>query len=225
MGMFMLDILLLRIEPIVHRRSVGSSIDNNCEYFVKVSEDELLKFSITKSYYSKTDELRNKSRKISEEICDRKNLGYVVAIDRFPLSRYTEYEKVSTHGSQVYSRYEVECVSECVPYDHILLICPNTPPILLSDLKFAYSKYAYQHSDYDSVMFLPDTVLSVKTLFGQIEGITLSVDGEHLLDPEYEQVHFILQAERINCSDAVLFHYLRSESVTDNSDLDTEDSD
>lgn len=205
----MLDILLLKLEPINYPHSDFVPIEDNKKFSLKVSDEDSLEFEVKLAHYT-SDHGNEFFRRINNDIS-------VFLIDQYSVQRYHGGAKLLPDRSSSVNRYEVECLSKDGDYDHIILVCPDNELVILAGLDFAYQSEADITKDSRGFLFHNVNFLCVKTFFGQFRCINLSVYDELGLDPNFKGQYYALRAERINCSDAVLSHYLHN-------GLDIEDS-
>ena len=65
--------------------------------------------------------------------------GYVVAIDKYSISRYREGVTLANqYESNNFSRYEIQDLYPNRENDVKILLCPDYKPVVLADLNFAY---------------------------------------------------------------------------------------
>lgn len=123
--------------------------------------------------------------------------GHVVAIDRYPLTRFREGARL-TEGSQwTYYDFEVSDF-ENAGCPCMVLSLPGQKPMLLSELRFACDARGVEGYTPEAIVFHKDAVLSVRCPFGDISGIALTHYREHALAPESNTLVWTMRFEKLS---------------------------
>ena len=209
----MLDILLVKIQPMdlqhynrpedfgyfrEKTRDFEISVLNGDSLRFKASKVDYIGPNISSQYNTPFDE---KVTAINNEL-DVEHGGTVVAIDRYPYSQFEggvkipeEQDSNDYRYSRRFSRYEIESQSEKIDYNSIILLVPCREPIILSTLKFACSQIQGICSSF--ILFEKETVLSLKSPFGEVIGIALKNHSEGALNPKSPILSYTLRFERV----------------------------
>ncbi len=209
----MVDVLLVRIQ-LTDRRT-----PEDFEYFGKETKDfkipvlngDLLEFKFSKEHYFCPNVHREyksifdeKAREINEEL--NVNFGgHVIAIDKYPYYQFENGVEIDEQRESTIHRYEIECQSEDFDYRTIILLIPGLEPIVLSNLnlKFAFSEKRGFYSPF--IFFKKETVLSVKSLFGEVIGINLEhCSNESALQPDRSDLCYAMSFEKVSLPAVVL---------------------
>ena len=194
----MLNILLVKLEPICDRGTDSNIVSDN-EYDVLVL-DERLPFSVDREYYSGSTEFNAKVNEINQ-LLGLEYGGHVVAVDRYPKS--SDHRGAEKTNSSGISRYTTNFTLDVSSYDLIILLCPDFERIVLAKLNFAYCGDAFIDGS-GQITFSKKAVLSVKTFWGDFRGIALHKYSNVALDPETPNKHYALQFEEKQIPEAVL---------------------
>lgn len=196
----MLNLLLVKLEPIYYRGSdlVGLAEDN---YYDVLVFEEREPFSICREYYKGGEAFNAKVDEINKSLGIEYG-GQVVAVDRYPKERDPNgAEKTDWSGIE---RYITEFSVDVSSYDLILLLCPDYVRIVLAELNFAYKGCAYIIATSGLLVFENKAVLSVKTFGGEFRGIALQTYNELALDPKTPNEYYALRFEKKLIPDGVL---------------------
>ncbi len=196
----MLNVLLVKLEPIFYRGSdlVGLGEDNYYDVLVFKDREP---FSISRKYYNGSEAFNTKVDEINKSL-GIENGGKVVAIDRYPKERDPNgAEKTDWSGNE---RYITEFTVDVSSYDLILLLCPDYERIVLAELNFAYKGYAYIIASSGLLVFENKAVLSVKTFWGEFRGIALETYNKLALEPNNPNDYYALRFEEKQIPDVVL---------------------
>ena len=105
------------------------------------------------------------------------------------------------------SRYEVECHSS-LTYDSVVLLVPDSEPIILADLNFA----CYRPKGYCSsfIAFDTEAVLSMKSPFGKVIGIALQYRNKSALHPNRSSLSYTMSFEKVSLPSIILQKLLKT---------------
>jgi len=120
--------------------------------------------------------------------------GHVVAIDKYPLTRFREGARLKAHAP--WSYYEFEADFEKAGCQCLVFSRPGEKPLLLSALRFACDARGVEGWTPEAIVFHKDAVLSVRLPFGEISGIALEHYREHALTPEANTLKWTLRFEK-----------------------------
>lgn len=219
----MLDVLLVKIQPTDRRLDDLEYFPNkdSLDFQVSVLNGDPLQFKASKEYYfqpnnpsryhlstfsEKTKELNNKLG-ISHR-------GIIVAIDKYPYSRFDEgvkiYEGQDSYRYNDYSRYEIECQSETFDYNSVILLVPGREPTILSTLKIACSDAGGFCSSF--IAFKKEAVLSLRSPFGEVISIVLEHCNKDALNPNHTGLCYTMNFEKISLPAVVLQKLLETKT-------------
>lgn len=198
------DILLAQIHPMDHHPNFQYFPDEKpSDFTVSVLNGESLQLTVSYvHYYARANSLIQKVDAITKNLCVDYG-GHVVAIDKYPHSRFRSgAQSVEKSQRSSFSRYEIECQYEKFGYDAVILVVPDSDPIVLSTLKFGcYDPKGYSAS---FIEFHSHSVLSVTSLFGDVRGIAFTNCNNEALNPNSTQLSYGMSFERISQQAALL---------------------
>ena len=201
----MLDVLLLKIDPLV------SVADQNAEYLkddsevtINVSPTASIVYTVKQKSYLGSEYYNERVGEIQDQL-DINFGGDAIAIDKYPKTRYVDGVEPTDKYSGI-KRYELEGISKDPKFDVAILICPDFKTVVLANLNFAY--YGDAQSSEDQLVFSHQSVLSFKTLFGQVHGVALYPYKNLALNPDYPSQYYSMTFEKIRCPDVVLKYML-----------------
>ena len=219
----MLDVLLVRIQPI--DRSLDDFeyfSEKTVDFTIPVLNGSLLQFQFSKEFYFAPNVgsrytpsvFREKAKEIDKELGVNYG-GHVVAIDKYPYSQFVNGVKKDEEQMATIARYEIECQSENFDYSTVILMIPGAEPTVLSSLKIAFSdKYGFSSSSF--IVFEKETVLSVKSLFGEVIGITLQhCQNESALEPNHIVLRYAMSFEKVSLPAVILQKLLETKPQAD----------
>ena len=195
----MLDVLLVKIQPtdlLSDQRPKdyeSFSNDNLLDFEVSVSNGHPLQFTVSKEYYVGSNAFYEKDNAIR-----------VVAIDKYPNSQFRKGVKVDEERSSGIYRYEVKCCSTDFAYDSVLLLIPNQEPVILADLNFAYGSASSKGYCSSFILFEKNAVISVKSPFGEVVGISLKHYNESALEPDSKNLGYTMSFEKVSLPAVIL---------------------
>ena len=196
----MLNVLLVKLEPLNYRGEDTKSLVSNEKYTVQLSEDQAADLSVVREYYVGSEEFNNKVDEIHNSLGIEYG-GRVVAIDKYPIESYHGgAEKTDWSGNE---RYITQFSVNASLYDLVILLCPDFERIVLADLNFSYKGSAYING-HGLLMFSNKAVLSVKTFWGEFRGIALQKYNKLALDPNNPNEYYIMRFEKREIPDVVL---------------------
>ena len=205
----MLDVLLVKIQPTdryLTEKAHGFKpfpIEEPSDFEISVLNGDPMQFRASKIYYyCKTEAYKTRVAEINENL-DVKHGGHVVAIDKYPFSRFKDGVKIEKGKTDTHC-YEVECRSENINYDALILLVPSKEPIILSTLDFAYGGDFMKGLSPDFIGFFQNCVLSVTTPFGEVKGIALRKFNEYALTPEYSDLFYTMSFEKVSLPAVIL---------------------
>ena len=205
----MLDILLVKIQSMdreLTEKEYGFKpfpIEEPSDFEISVLNGDPIQFRASKVYYfCKTKAYKTRVAEINENL-DVKHGGHVVAIDKYPFSRFKDGVTIGKGKTDTH-RYEVECRSENINYDALILLVPSKEPIILSTLDFAYGGDFMKGLSPDFIGFFQKCVLSVTMPFGEVKGIALRKFNEHALTPEYSDLFYTMSFEKVSLPVVIL---------------------
>lgn len=211
----MLDVLLVRIQPTdllsKQRPKDYESFPNNepLDFEVSVSNGDSLQFTVSKEYYAGSDAFCEKNNSIKEKL-EVSCAGYVVGIDRYPVSQFRKGVRIDERRNSGICRYEVKCCSTDFAYDLVVLLIPNQEPIILADLNFAYGGASPKGYCSSFILFEKNAVLSIKSPFGEVIGIALKHCNESALEPDSRTLEYTMSFEKISLPAVILQKLLES---------------
>ena len=205
----MLDVLLVRIQPTDRRLDDFEYFtEETVDFKIPVLNGDPLQFRFSREYYFCPNVRREyksifdeKAKEIDEEF-GVSYRGHVVAIDKYPYCLFGKGVKISEQQESTISRYEIVCQSEDLNYSVVVLLIPGREPIVLSTLKIASSDKRGFCSSF--IRFEKETVLSVKSLFGEVIGIPLEHCNESALEPDHVGLHYAMSFEKVSLPAVVL---------------------
>lgn len=206
----MLDVLLVRIQPTDRSlKDIEYFSEKDVDFKISVLNGAPLQFKFSKEFYfppniplgNKPTTFYEKTTEIDKElgVDDR---GHVVAIDKYPFSQFEdgvkEHKEQDSHisRSDCFSRYEIECQSENFDYNPIILLVPGQEPTILSALKIACSDERGFCSSF--ITFKKESVLSVKSPFGEVIGIALKHHARSALKPNHSGLYYTMSFEKVS---------------------------
>ena len=202
----MLDVLLVRIQPtdvLDHQRPKDFgffSEEKPLEFDVSVSNGDSLKFKASKKYYRGSDFFYERGKEIGEEL-NISNGSYVVAIDKYPISQFRHGAKTVEYQDSEICRHEVECNSS-LTYDLVILLVPDSEPIILSNLNFACCRPKGYCSSF--IAFDKEDVLSMKSPFGEVIGIALQHQNKSALRPNRSNLSYTISFAKVSLPAVIL---------------------
>ena len=203
----MLDVLLVRIQPrdkdIADLNPFPDAGDNDKNFKVPVinNNDKSLQFTVSRVSYSDPQILKEKISEIDKEL-GLKHGGHVIAIDRYPSTHFQNGAKKVDHTDTSLYRYEVKCTSEDFKYDSMILLSPNSEPIVLSNLDFAC--YCPKGFCASLIAFLNDSAISVTSKFGETIGVPLKTHCEDALEPNHSNLLYTMSFEKVSMPAVIL---------------------
>lgn len=218
---FMSDILLVQIQQTDHRPKSeyfeirDESVESQ-DFSISVLNGDSLQLRASDVRYTASSFLKNKITTIGEELGIDYG-GAVVAIDKYPRERFGGgAQKINNQNYSRYNnllrRYEIECLPENWKYDSVILLAPGSDTIVLSTLKFGC--YGLEGFSSSSIVFTDRLVLSVKSLLGEVNGISLTnqdVEVQSRHGVLYHQMSF----ERISLQSVLLHSALKGSKSVD----------
>lgn len=212
----MLDVLLVKIQPIDRSpKDTKYFNEETVDFKTPVLNGVPLQFQYSKEfYYSPNIPIGIKPFTFYEKAAEINNElgvdfgGHVIAIDKYPYCQFEngvkiDEEQKSANSPYVISRYEIECQSEEPDYSAVILLIPGREPTVLSTLKFAFSDKRGYYSSF--IVFGKETVLSVKSLFGEVIGISLEhCNNESALEPNRPGGHYAMSFEKVSTPAVIL---------------------
>ena len=212
----MLNVLLVRIEPrdkhIVGLNLFSDADQDDKNFKVSVTNGKSLEFTVYRVSYSDPHVLKKKASEIDKAL-GIKCGGHVIAIDQYPSSHFEKgAEKVDHTNTSLY-RYEVKCSSEDFKYDSVVLLSPNSEPIILSNLDFA----CYYPKGFCSslIAFFSDSAISVPSQFGETVGIPLKTHCEDALESNHSDLFYTMSFEKVSLPAVILQKLLESKPQAD----------
>ena len=205
----MLDVLLVKIQPTDllsdQRPKDYESFPNNepLDFEISVSNGEPLQFTVSKEYYIGSDVFYEKDISITKEL-GASYAGYVVGIDRYPVSQFWKGVRVDEERNSGICRYEVKYRSTDFAYDSVVLLIPNQDPVILADLNFAYGGASPKGYCSSFILFEKNVVLSVKSPLGEVIGIVLKHSNESALEPDSKNLGYTLSFEKVSLPSVIL---------------------
>lgn len=192
----MISVLLVKIQPMDLILDLESfPIEKQSKFDISILNDGLLHFTVSKVYYSGSEYFNEKIDEIHKHLGIDYG-GHVVAIDKYPDSRF-RHGATKTDFSGI-SRYEVECHTEGLVVDAIVLLPPVFSPIVLSTLHFAYGGDIPKGFCSSFIALPKDSVLSVTSLFGEVKGIPLKLCNKSALESDSRNLFYAMSFERIS---------------------------
>lgn len=224
----MLDVLLVKIQPMDMQhynrpKDFGYFNEKTPEFEISVLNGDILRFKASKVDYIGPNISSEYNTPFDEKIAainnelDVDHGGTVVAIDKYPYSQFEGGVKIpEEQGSNHYryqrrfSRYEIECQSENFDYDSVILLVSGIEPTVLSTLKIACSHIQGFCSSF--ISFEKETVLSLKSPFGEVIGIALKHHSETALKPDSPILSYTMRFERISLPGIILQKLLENKT-------------
>ena len=219
----MLDVLLVKIQPIDHSpEDIEYFSEKTVDFKIPVLNGTPLQFQHSKVHYFVHGVFRRnipatfyeKSKEIDKEL-EVNYRGHVVAIDKYPYCQFEKGVKIDEQRESTISRYEIVCQSEDFDYSVVVLLIPGREPIVLSTLKVASSDKSGFCSSF--IRFEKETVLSVKSLFGEVIGIPLEhCQNESALEPNHRRLHYAMSFEKVSTPAVILPKLLETGTQEEN---------
>ena len=221
----MLDVLLVRIQPTDRLpKDIDYFDEETVDFKIPVLNGNSLHFKFSKEYYFCPNVPREyksifdkKAQEIDKEF-GVNDQGHVVAIDKYPYCLFEKGVKIGEQQESIVSRYVIECQSKDFDYGVVVLLIPGREPIVLSTLKFAFSKKRGFYSPF--ILFEKKTVLSVKSLFGEVIGINLEhCSNESALQPDHSDLRYAMSFEKVSLPAVVLQKLLETKPQSESEPL------
>ena len=221
----MLDVLLVKIQPIDRSpKDTKYFNEETVDFKIPVLNGTPLQFQFSKEFYyspnipigRKPSHFLEKASEIDKELGVNFG-GQVVAIDKYPYCQFENGVKIDeeqkyANSQYVIPRYEIECQSEDSDYSTVILLIPGREPTVLSTLKFAFSDKRGYYSSF--IVFGKETVLSVKSLFGEVIGIPLEhCSNESALELNRPTLHYAMSFEKVSLPAVILQKLLDTPDV------------
>ena len=209
----MLNVLLVRIRPtdVLNYNKPDDfeffSSENPQDFEVCVSNGKKLQFTQSPVYYVGSDLFSQKDNEMRESL-DITYGAHTIVIDKYPGSQFIDGAKRGETGSSGIVRYEVEYRSEDFPYDSVILLVPDSEPIIIADLNFAYYKVTGSCSRF--ILLEKDAVLSFKSPFGEVIGISLKHSDKSALNPDSQFLSHTMSFEKVSLPAVILQKLLES---------------
>lgn len=204
----MATVLLVTLEPISYRDKHLTNIVEKEKYNVRIT-NERFGFSTVNEYYEGSEEFNEKIEEINKSL-EIEYGGHAVAVDQFPRDKYVNGAKIVDWSGirRIKTTFDINPLQ----YEVIILLCPDFERIVLADINFAYYGRDAFISSVGHIVFGNETVLSVRTVWGEYKGIALQNYNELALDPVYQkrQGYYAMRFERRGIPDAVLNTYLQN---------------
>ena len=206
----MLDVLLVRIQPTDRRLDdLEYFTEETVDFEISVLNGDPLQFRFSKEYYFSPNVRRgyksifDEKAKEIDKVLGVNYRGHVVAIDKYPYCLFEKGVKISEQQESTISRYEIVCQSEDFDYGVVVLLIPGREPTILSTLKIASSdKRGFSPS---FIGFKKETVLSVKSPFGEVIGIPLEhCQNKSALEPNHVELHYAMSFEKVSLPAVIL---------------------
>ena len=200
----MLDVLLVRIQPTDQRlKELKYFPDNNepLSFEMTVFNGNPLQFRADKKYYEGSDSFSEKVKAINTDL-DVGYGGHAVAIDKYPLTRFKEGSGLTEYSGM--SHYDFEADFENSGCDCLVLSVPGLQPIPLSKLRFSSDGVGADGFCPDVIVFRKKAVLSVTLPFGEVKGIALIHCSESALNPDADNLCYIMSFEKVSLPAVVL---------------------
>ena len=199
-GSFMLNVLLIKIQPIDHQiledfesfsenkeaLSFDISVFNGCSS---------LQFRADRKFYEGSESFNEKIEAINEEL-EVDYGGHAVAIERYPVTQFRKGAKLIEYSG--ISRWDFEADFENSGCDCLVLSVPGLKPIPLTVLRFGCDGIGAMGFCPDSIVFGKESVLSVTLPFGDVKGIALTHCNESALNPDNNRLQYTMRFQRIS---------------------------
>ena len=203
----MLDVLLVRIQPsdLSYNQRFKDyetfPTHDPCNFEISVSNGNSLHFTVSKKYYMGSNTFYRMGKANDFGI---PYSGHVVAIDKYPGSQFIDGAQINEQRDSGITRYEVECHSEDFTYHSMILLAPGLQPIILANLNFAYGEESAKGYCSSFIVFEKETLLSLKSPFGEVIGIPLKSCCESALKPDRKMLSYTMSFEKVSLPAVVL---------------------